>query len=452
MIDLETETITVKKESSLSKLLPKFFKDLPEGEEWSFSEYSLSQTSKLTHCYHRYPAKFIPQLTERLMDDYLGNRQDAVVNDLFMGSGTTIVCAIARGFKAIGTDINNIAYLMTKAKATPIDPELLEKDVGKVLEDLESMLIHQNVPFSSSKTIASYIPSNERIDYWFERDIKEKLGIILARIRKVKEKKVRTFLLCGFSHILKNCSRWSMASTKPTISKDKKCANPLDVFKKHIVKMMRKNKEFYNLVPEKVRDNINDYLGIKCGDARNQPCGDNSVDIQITSSPYVTSYEYADLHQLSTIWLEYTNSLLEYRRKFMGSAYTERKETFCSSDVGHEIVRQLEEKDRKMAEEVAIFFHDMEEAFKESYRILKPGARACYVIGNTVLRGVDILNAEVFAESMQTVGFEIDRVIKRKIPSKILPQTRDKKTGKFTSNHKADFHAYPVEYIVIGKK
>ncbi|MBI3599224.1 MAG: hypothetical protein HY097_01085 [Nitrospinae bacterium] len=40
-------------------------------KEWSFIEYKPSDTSKLTHCYHRYPAKFIPQLVERLMDEYL---------------------------------------------------------------------------------------------------------------------------------------------------------------------------------------------------------------------------------------------------------------------------------------------------------------------------------------------------------------------------------------------
>ena len=28
------------------------------------------------------------------------------------------------------------------------------------------------------------------------------------------------------------------------------------------------------------------------------------VDMIITSPPYVTSYEYADLHQLSSLWLD----------------------------------------------------------------------------------------------------------------------------------------------------
>lgn len=446
------ELITAQKAKTISTPLPRFFKELPEEENWSFTEYSPAETSKLTHCYHRYPAKFIPQLVEKLMDEYLGVREEAVVNDLFMGSGTTIVCAIARGYKATGTDINDVAYLMTKAKATPITPGVLEDEVGQALEDLESVLTYQGVLSPSLRTLTPYIPGNERIDYWFEPKIKQRLGVILARIREVEDERIKTFLLCGFSHILKNCSRWSMSSTKPTISKRKIPADPLYIFKSHIKKMVVRNREFYNIVPKKVRENIDDYLIIKCGDAREQLCEDNSVDIQITSSPYVTSYEYADLHQLSTIWLEYTDSLLEYRRKFMGSAYTQRKETSFSSTTGRQIVEQLKERDKKMSEEVAIFFHDMEECFEKTYRILKPGGRACYVIGDTALRGIPILNAEVFAESMQNVGFTIERVIKRRIPSKILPQTRDSKTGKFCRADAADNHAYPHEFIVIGRK
>lgn len=94
----------------------------------------------------------------------------------------------------------------------------------------------------------------------------------------------------------------------------------------------------------------------------------------------------------------------------------------------------------------------MQEVFDESYRILKEGGRCCYVIGDTMLKGVKILNAEVFAESLQYSGFKLDRIIKREIPLKILPQKRDEKTGRFASNDNANSQAYPVEYIVIGLK
>jgi ubiquinone/menaquinone biosynthesis C-methylase UbiE len=112
----------------------------------------------------------------------------------------------------------------------------------------------------------------------------------------------------------------------------------------------------------------------------------------------------------------------------------------------------MQKKSRKMAKEIETFFIDMQEVFDESYRILKNGGRCCYVIGDTKLKGVDILNAEVFAESLQYSGFIVDRIIKRKIPLKILPQKRDLKTGRFANNHEANSEAYPIEYIIIGLK
>jgi hypothetical protein len=38
-------------------------------------------------------------LVERLLDEYLIGIKEPHVNDLFMGSGTTIACAISRGYK-----------------------------------------------------------------------------------------------------------------------------------------------------------------------------------------------------------------------------------------------------------------------------------------------------------------------------------------------------------------
>ncbi len=51
-------------------------------------------------------------------------------------------------------------------------------------------------------------------------------------------------------------------------------------------------KLFWAVVPENVKRYICKYLIIRRQDARHQPVKNNSVDIQITSSPYVTSYEH----------------------------------------------------------------------------------------------------------------------------------------------------------------
>lgn len=427
------------------------FKTKNIDEEWSFKEFQPADTGKWTHNYHRYPAKFIPQLVERLIDEYVDGRT-AYINDPFMGCGTTIVTAISRGFKASGTEINKIAYLITKAKATPIEPEYLNRKINSFLLSLEHLDKSQPTLFSDNTE--PLIPEKhiEKIDYWFSEENKIKLGKILRLIKKEDDERIRDFFTVCFSHILKNCSLWLQGSTKPTRDLKKAPADPFVAFAKHLKKMQKGNSEFYKVVPVSVRENISEYLNIKLGDARSQPVEENTVNLIVTSSPYVTSYEYADLHQLSTIWLDLADDLTEYKKQFIGTSYKKYENKNLKSLIAMETVDKMSKKSKKMAKEIEAFFVDMEGVFQESYRILKHGGRCCYVIGNTKLKGIDILNAEVFAESLQYVGFKLDKVIKREIPSKILPQKRDEKTGRFATISEANAEAYPTEYIVIGLK
>ncbi len=429
------------------------FKEKGIDEEWTFDEYKPSDTGKWTHSYHRYPAKFIPQLVEKLIDEYITS-EDAHIDDPFMGCGTTIVTAMSRGFKGSGTDINKISSLITKVKSTPIEPSYLDEKIKCLLEKLHFLGDFQSQNIFPDASFGLLIPQKhiERINYWFSEQNKNELGAILRAIYDEEDETVRDFFLIAFSHILKNCSIWLQTSTKPTRDFKKKPIKPYIILRRHLKKMQRGNNSFYQIVPLKVKNNIKNYLNIKIQDAKTQPTSDNEVDLIISSSPYVTSYEYADLHQLSTIWLDFTDSLIEYRKEFIGSAHKYSNDKKLKSDIAQEIVNKMQEKNKKMANEIRTFFIDMQEVFDESYRILKSRGRCCYVIGDTCLKGVDILNAEVFAESLQYSGFIIDRIIKRKIPSKILPQKRDLKTGRFANNHEANSEAYPIEYIVIGLK
>ena len=419
--------------------------------EWSFEGVKPSQTGKWTHDFHRYPAKFIPQLVEKLIDEYI-NSNNAHINDPFIGSGTTIATAISKGFMASGTDINKIAYFISRVKSTPIKPDYLLKKISKIITKLSFLEDTSHLAFRN--IIEPLIPAQhiERINYWFTPENKLELGIILRAINEEEDQHVKEFFLVAFSNILKNCSIWLQTSTKPTRDFNKISAKPFTAFNNQLKKMQRGNEAFYHVVPSRVTENIDRFLEIKIGDARQQPVQNDSVDLIVTSSPYVTSYEYADLHQLSTIWLDFTYNLNKYKREFIGTSYKEYNGKILKSKIAQNIVKQMESTDKKMSKKIEAFFIDIQEVFDESYRILKIGGRCCYVIGDTRLKGIDILNAEVFAESIQFSGFRLDRIIKREIPSKILPQKRDKKTGQFASNDNANSEAYPIEYIVIGIK
>lgn len=426
-----------------------YFADKAIDQDWSFAEYRPSETTKWTHGYHRYPAKFIPQLVEKLFDEYLPY-ESASVNDPFVGSGTTLVSAISRGHYASGTDINRIAVLMARAKCMPIRPSYLESKIDEFLDGARKLvLVDGDHPESEPLIPERHI---ERIRYWFSEDTIIKLGRILRLITDEADESIKTFLLVAFSNVLKNCSIWLKSSTKPTRDFKKIPEDPYVALRRHLMKMQRGNAAFYETVPESVKRDPASYLHLLIGDARAQPVPKESVDLVVTSSPYVTSYEYADLHQLSTIWLDLADDLTAYKKEFIGTSYKSYQEEVLRSEIAQTIVAAMCQKDKKISKEIEAFFNDMEKVINESFRILKEGGRACYVIGDTRLRGVDILNAEVFAETMINVGFKLDRIIKREIPSKILPQTRDTKTGKFAKTVEADNFAYPTEFIVIGRK
>ncbi|MBI4119988.1 MAG: hypothetical protein HY454_00835 [Parcubacteria group bacterium] len=406
---------------------------------WSFSDKTRKDTAYITHGYHRYPAKFIPQIVSRLTNKYT-NKGDLIV-DPFGGCGTTLVESKIMGRPSIGVDINPVAVLITKAKITPIDPVKVEESFALLKSRIDTY--NENTKVKA--------PEHERIDYWFKPEEKRRLAFIFAEVSKLKGRDIRDFFYCGFSNILKNCSIWLQKSNKPTRDFEKKPSDPIQTFFKQTKTMMRGNARFYELLKEKKYLEVSSQ--VYCTDARTIPVKDNSVSLIITSPPYVTSYEYADLHQLTALWMEYTKDLSDFRKRFIGSSYHSKKDLVLNSSTAESTRNELLKKDKKTAEEVSTYFSEMNQVFSEMQRMLKKGGKTCVVIGNTSLRGVDILNAEVFVEQLQNFGLKVSDIIKREIPSKNLPSVRDRKTGKFARiTDKNKTYAYPTEYILVMEK
>ncbi len=406
---------------------------------WSFSDKTRKDTAYITHGYHRYPAKFIPQVVSRLVERY--TKLGDLIVDPFGGCGTTLVESKVMGRSSVAVDINPVAVLITKAKITPINPVKIEKEFEDIKKRLEAY---------SEKTKVK-APEHERIDYWFKPEEKRKLAFIFAEISRIDDQDVQDFFFCGFSNILKNCSIWLQKSNKPTRDFEKKPSEPVKTFLKQIKMMLRGNERLFEMLSE--RKYLKVPSKVVCTDARTIPTKDNSVNLIVTSPPYVTSYEYADLHQLTALWLEYTKDIGDFRKRFIGTSYHSKKNLILNSSIAENIRKELMEIDQKTAEEVSTYFSEMNQVFTEMKRMLKKGGKTCIVVGNTSLQGVKILNAEVFVEQLQNLGLKVTDIIKREIPSKNLPSVRDKKTGKFASiTDKNKVSAYPTEYILIMEK
>ena len=404
-------------------------------EEWNMPD--MHET--LMHRIHAYPAKFPAFITTKAIQK--AEEQNIQVNtvaDIFCGCGTVALESVRCGKHFWGCDINPVATLIAETKSRIYDDCLLEEYFSKIIFRYKSTIVDKS----------SNVYSNERIRYWFDdKHIDDLLKLRTAIYLSIDDDIYIKFFLCAFSNILKSCSRWLTKSIKPQVDPNK---NPKDVFDAYCkqIKLMRKaNSE--NLINANIgnadieRINFLDYK-IK----------EPFVDLVVTSPPYVTSYEYADLHQLSTLWLEYTDDFRTLREGSIGSLYhsNEFKENITKlNDTGRDIVFRMYGMNKRKARSVAQYYVDMQNVIHKVSQILNPKGACLFVIGNTEYKGVKINNAKHLTECLLEKGFNNIEVDRRKISNKILTPYRDS-LGKFTHIKGSSRKVYSEEFVIYAKK
>ena len=163
--------------------------ELEVDEGWSFSEVRKSQSMYASHGYHRYTAKFIPQIVQKLLEQY--SKPGDCILDPFGGCGTTLVEAKINGRRCTSIDVNRVAVLITKAKMHSISPKVLQK---------RNDALYKRIDDNKDKT-NYYKDAHPRLRYWFKWYHYNKLQRIYNCILQDKNSKVRNFYLCCFSNI-----------------------------------------------------------------------------------------------------------------------------------------------------------------------------------------------------------------------------------------------------------
>ncbi|MDR2008565.1 MAG: DNA adenine methylase [Alphaproteobacteria bacterium] len=392
-----------------------------------------SSKEEKIHRIHSYPAKFPAFITtEAIKRARLQNGKIKRIGDIFCGCGTVAFEAKKEGLDFWGCDINPVAILIARVKSNTYNVEILKQTYESIKNGF------------NNKIEPNYESSNTRIQYWFTKSSFEKLTIIKNSIVKNSQEEYQEFFLCAFSNILKKSSRWLNRSIKPQIDPNKK---EIDIFKQFDNQV----KQMIMAFRELQGDNIDKKNIIEKGDfltLQNPP----KLDMIITSPPYVTSYEYADLHQLSSLWLEYAENWTDLRKGSIGSMYDYNNHNFDNlNEIGSQIVDELNTKDEKRtAKSVAKYYIDMQNVAKKTFKMLKKEGLALFVIGNTEYKNVRIDNAKHLVYSLYEAGFTKFVIEKRNITNKILTPYRDS-NGKFTSD-KTSRKIYAEEFVIVGKK
>lgn len=404
-------------------------------EQWNFSDSS----ELLMHSIHSYPAKF-PAFIATKAFEYAEDEGVNVnsVADIFCGCGTVALEAKLHKKDFWGYDINPVATLIAKAKSENYDVKKLENFFSKIKCDFEACLVDESI----------YETSNRRIQYWFTVNSFNSLYKLRTSIqRQVKEEKYIDAYLCLFSSILKSCSKWLTKSIKPQVDPHKKEADVWGVFEKQHSKFIRAVNQLEGSISKNVKTNIKTANFLM---ASNLP----NVDLIISSPPYVTSYEYADLHQLSTLWLQYVDDYRELRKGSIGSAYNSEYYVVnleSLNSVGKEILTELMSTHKATAQirSIARYYTDMQRVINKCANMLNDGGMVFLVVGDTEYKGVQIKNSEHLIECLRQSGFTDIKAAKRRISNKLLTPYRDK-NGRFSSD-KSNRTIYHEEFIISGR-
>ncbi len=444
------------------------------ANDWSFASLKTSETLWGPHGYHRYPAKFIPQLVRRLIDTY--SCPGDLVGDTFVGSATTGIEALRSGRDFWGSDVNPVALLIGRAKCIPLLPAALNKAWKQLTNQLKHVQRIGRRPLSVKEKEAilaidiAHASDEERFAYWFPAEHQRALESLLHEILVISDESIRIFFLCGFSNILRRSSIWLSGSTKPQKDLMKYLCDPAEEFHKHLQDMIRRNALYWTDLATAHIDphHVTERCRLIQADARCLPLASEALDLLVTSPPYATCYAYNELHQLTQLWFTryHIFSSPQAEIAYIGSKAVSKR----NQQANHTIATPSQQANGALAQldslasapnatviqrevrQLDYYFQDMYAALHESARVVASRKRLVLIIGDSRRRGITIPTSTALCEMADSVGFELEQRIVREVPGRILVSTRDMTTGRFSSRLQSDGQAYSEEDILVFSK
>ncbi|MCY4307147.1 MAG: DNA methyltransferase [Rhodobacteraceae bacterium] len=376
--------------------------DLPVANNQRF--LFLSKDQRLyTHSIHKYPAKFFPELPRWIIEKY--SKQGDLVLDPFMGSGTTNLEASLLGRNSIGVDVDKFSRFVSTAKTTFLEEKALISAKNQLLD-----LINQY----ETKSFVNGIPEFPYRDNWFKPYILKELAYIKFTIQELDHsQEVKNFFLVCFSSVIRAVSQADNNCTRTVIRKKlNKKVSKGDAISLFLKRVENNTKGMIGLAQAKPKGDV--YIPDDL-DARNlNALVDDSVDLALTSPPYMNAVDYPRTHQLELYWLGFASgSLKELKQQHVGTevvvAKDYKKLHKTTSKQANKTIESIYELDPRRAYIASKYIDDMESNLREVYRVLKPGKRYVVVIGNNLVRGIRFESWRYFKEIAPSIGFEVEK-------------------------------------------
>jgi len=395
-----------------------------ENGDSYFSDPSFA--SNKTQPIHRWVpwiAGFSSGFVRDAISKYLSGK--GVVLDPFCGVGTTLVEAVLLGHSAIGFEINPYA-----AQASRVKVHSYQIAVDELREEISRFRIFYSDKITSDYTPESIPPKGfkTRAEFYSPRVLRKVL-ILHDFIATIDDLSLQDLFKLAFASTM---VRYSNYSYEPSLGRRVSAGKP-------------EIQDFpvSRAISQKLLEMAEDIawfqkaLSIESVDSRvfcdsffnyQEHLAPESVDLIITSPPYLNNYHYNRNTRPQLYWLgyvEHPRDLNPLEHSNFGKYWQTVREqdelglAFSLSDTDlEERLQALRELNLEKgvyggngwANYAAAYFNDCYVFANAVKRVLKPGATALVVIGNSILQGVMIPTDAYFSKIAESTGLELVRI------------------------------------------
>lgn len=355
---------------------------------------NITNTADLNHGIHGYPAKFPPQIPEKILQEF--GHANYTIFDPFCGSGTTLVEAKFKNMDSIGNDINPIALLIADVKTTNYS----ESDLMYYSLIADNILNEYNACVGNESNYSSRINFHGK-DHWFQKNVQFELELIIKHIDSCEIEKVKKLLNVTLSDIIVGVSNQESDTRYAAKQKNIKDGETITKFINKASLLKKKVNSF-----SQITSHNDSQVKIISNDARNLlDVSDESIDLIITSPPYANTYDYYLYHK--------------HRMNWLGFNFKETQNSEIGSRHEYSSKKQSAQK----------WVVDLQQVIKEMFRVLKSDRYVFIVIGDSVI-AQELIHIDKIVNDLSTeIGFQVINI--ESVP---LSQNSRKFNKKFGTN------------------
>jgi hypothetical protein len=353
---------------------------------------------------HPFPARMAPDIALACMSTATRGSPLSVL-DPMCGSGTVLSIATAQGHHAEGFDIDPLAVLISTVAIGDFDTSNLATDAIRLVQATRRSRM-KALPWSDNETLRF-------AEYWFADRQRSELNRLSHQINGLEDTRLRQVMQVALSRII------ITKKPKASLAADTSHSRPHRVITSSdydvLAGFIASVNELARLLN---RRTLNGIARVRLGDVRDLDVAAESIDLVVTSPPYLNAIDYLRGHRLALIWFGY--SIPELRLIRSESVGANRALDVPPEPTVTTLVQLIESSvanpESLPAPTIARFARDISLFASELYRVARHGATVTTVVGNSTLRDNFIRNDLLVSEALRAAGFMIQTSSSRDLP------------------------------------